>query len=384
MSGRRRVSGRTRSGRTVPSRSIPRELTLWFRDNVPDVSRIQRTGPTTFRNPLTDRQNIIPSAENLPSFLRRQQRTLTARKAKEDAVRIVSIMRPLNWAPHDALDDHGMDRYCVDAMWGNHYKAYQLRFDISSQIDFCLNASVVDPFFALLKEAMVYVQQLAESVSCGSLEGSEALKFYMSMDTITKCERDGWGERSYTTKGSKRSSIITRTDQMHERLLECWTEIQRKMAEADQHEYPKDVAIDSIALNVAKYNPITGSEYFAMGWTKNKGVLNLKNKDNKCFLWCTLAVLHPASVHPDRVSNYKPYENELVTGDLEYPISPDDVQKLERLNSDIVWSLYVREWPKHEQEYIIRSYKVASLEDAKNKRHVQLLWFLPALHPSPR
>ena len=174
------------------------------------------------------------------------------------------------------------------------------------------------------------------------------------MDTITKCERDGWGERSYTTKGSKRSSIITRTDQMHERLLECWTEIQRKMAEADQHEYPKDVAIDSITLNVAKYNPITGSEYFAMRWTKNKGVLNIKNKDNKCFLWCTLAVLHPASAHPDRVSNYKPYENELVTGDLEYPISPDDVQKLERLNSDIVWSLYVREWAKREQEYIIR------------------------------
>ena len=145
------------------------------------------------------------------------------------------------------------------------------------------------------------------------------------------------------------------------------------MAEADQHEYPRDVAIDSITLNVAKYNPITGNEYIAMGWTKNKGVLNIKNKDNKCFLWCTLAVLHPASVHPDRVSNYKPYENELVTGDLEYPISPDDVQKLERLNPDIVWSLYVREWAKREQEYIIRPYKVASLEDAKNKRHVQLL-----------
>ena len=88
-------------------------------------------------------------------------------------------MRPLNWAPHDALDDHGVDRYCVDAMWANHYKAYQLRFDISSQIDFCLNSSVVDPFFALLKETMVYVQQLAESVFCGSLEGSEALKFYI-------------------------------------------------------------------------------------------------------------------------------------------------------------------------------------------------------------
>ena len=123
MSGRRRVAGRTRSGRTAPSRPIPRKLTLWYRDNVPDISRIQRTGPATFRNPLTDIQNIIPSAKNLPSFLRRQQRTLTARKAKEDAVRLVSIMRPLNWAPHDALDDHGVDRYCVDAMWGNHYKA---------------------------------------------------------------------------------------------------------------------------------------------------------------------------------------------------------------------------------------------------------------------
>ena len=40
---------------------------------------------------------------------------------------------------------------------------------------------------------------------------------------------------------------------------------------------------------------------------------NIQNNDKKCFLWSTLASLHPVQLrnHPTRVSKYQEYEHEL-------------------------------------------------------------------------
>ena len=38
-------------------------------------------------------------------------------------------------------------------------------------------------------------------------------------------------------------------------------------------------------------------------------IVNVKNSDQKCFLWSVLAHLHPVSNHRDRVSNYEAYRN---------------------------------------------------------------------------
>ena len=47
-------------------------------------------------------------------------------------------------------------------------------------------------------------------------------------------------------------------------------------------------------------------------FAKNKkGCFNIENTDNKCFLWSILTYLHPSDDrHVDRLSKYKPYENE--------------------------------------------------------------------------
>ena len=36
-----------------------------------------------------------------------------------------------------------------------------------------------------------------------------------------------------------------------------------------------------------------------------KAVVNIQNKDNKCFLWSVLAHLHPPHWNPERVKHYK-------------------------------------------------------------------------------
>jgi len=63
-----------------------------------------------------------------------------------------------------------------------------------------------------------------------------------------------------------------------------------------------------------KYEPLAGSGYIEIPrWVKNsKSCVNIKNDDDKCFLWCHLRHRHPSAINqPNRISDLKPYENEL-------------------------------------------------------------------------
>jgi hypothetical protein len=62
-------------------------------------------------------------------------------------------------------------------------------------------------------------------------------------------------------------------------------------------------------------------------------IVNVKNQDQKCFLWSILAALHPNYENPSLVTNYQPFENTLDMGDIQYPVKLDKVAKFEKQNS---------------------------------------------------
>ena len=52
--------------------------------------------------------------------------------------------------------------------------------------------------------------------------------------------------------------------------------------------------IKEIYINVANYEPLSGSSYIPLPKVPNnsmKGLVNLKNKDHKCFMWCHVRLL---------------------------------------------------------------------------------------------
>src|SRR5947207_883428 len=74
------------------------------------------------------------------------------------------------------------------------------------------------------------------------------------------------------------------------------------------------VAVTGVFIEVIKYMPPTASGYIPLPKgmpTRQNGVINIQNNDEKCFMWSVLAQLYPASHHQERVSHYKQYENEL-------------------------------------------------------------------------
>ena len=62
--------------------------------------------------------------------------------------------------------------------------------------------------------------------------------------------------------------------------------------------------IDSHYINVTTYKPLHGSSYIELPTelrNPKKGLINIKNKDDKCFRWCHIRHLNPQTEHPERI-----------------------------------------------------------------------------------
>ena len=52
--------------------------------------------------------------------------------------------------------------------------------------------------------------------------------------------------------------------------------------------------IEGLYINVADYEPLLGGSYIPLPKVLNnsmKGLINLKNKDHKCFMWCHVRLI---------------------------------------------------------------------------------------------
>ncbi|CAH3189413.1 unnamed protein product, partial [Porites evermanni] len=75
-------------------------------------------------------------------------------------------------------------------------------------------------------------------------------------------------------------------------------------------------------IHTVEYNPNKGSSYIDLpSWIKNKkAIVNIKNKDDKCFLWCILRYLHPRDRDEERINDLKKYEFSLNTKGITFPM----------------------------------------------------------------
>jgi len=95
------------------------------------------------------------------------------------------------------------------------------------------------------------------------------------------------------------------------------------------------------------YEPLAGAEYIEIPrWVKNsKSCVNIKNDDDKCFLWCHLRHHHPSSNNnPNRISDFMPYENDLNISMLTFPVSdPRQIKKFDLANNTSILVLYIQD-----------------------------------------
>ena len=90
-------------------------------------------------------------------------------------------------------------------------------------------------------------------------------------------------------------------------------------------------------MNISIYSPLIGNTYIELSdKLKNplKGLINIKNNDNKCFLWCHIRLLNSLKIHPERITNVdKNMISDLDYERIKFPVSKKDYCKIERQNN---------------------------------------------------
>ena len=137
---------------------------------------------------------------------------------------------------------------------------------------------------------------------------------------------------------NSRTLTNTKSDDVDELIQEAYDVIE------DNVETYQDIGsgwyfkeVDKLEIHTTEYNPTKGSSYISLpDWISNKkAIVNIQNKDEKCFLWCILRYLNPKERDEERVKDLKNYELSLNTKGITFPMSLKDIAKFEKLNPEL-------------------------------------------------
>ena len=141
--------------------------------------------------------------------------------------------------------------------------------------------------------------------------------------------------KSYFTSGTYINIISTDVDKLIKICIDGIEGGIENYQETGSAWYFKEV--EKLEIHTVEYNPTKGSSYIPLpDWVSNKkAIVNIENKDEKCFLWCVLRHLHPRDRDEQRLTGLKKYEFSLNTEGITFPMKLKDITKFEKLNPSI-------------------------------------------------
>ena len=95
--------------------------------------------------------------------------------------------------------------------------------------------------------------------------------------------------------------------------------------------------VKRLEIHIVEYKPMRGGSYIPLPEfiTKKKSIINIQNKDNKCFLWSILRYLHPVQMNEVRLTDLRDYKNDLNFKQTNFPVKVKDITKFENNNPDL-------------------------------------------------
>ncbi|GFW95212.1 c2H2-type domain-containing protein [Trichonephila clavipes] len=170
------------------------------------------------------------------------------------------------------------------------------------------------------------------------LEEKKAIKWYAVVQaTLTRTTQEN--DVEYITPYFRSNCLVELMENtIAEHLESAFKKIQNSFEEFTQR--GSGWTLDKILkleLNIAKYQPLCPSSYIPLPkkLADKKAILNIKNEDQKCFVWCLLA--HKLKIDRNYKANsihhYIPHESKIKLGNVKCPVPLTSISTLEKLNN---------------------------------------------------
>ena len=115
------------------------------------------------------------------------------------------------------------------------------------------------------------------------------------------------------------------------------------------------IEVISLVLHTTRWEPIYGSSYIPLDpyIANKKAIINMKNEDDKCFMWCVLRALYPKNDHPERIDKDLKSKQDIINmKGICYPVSLKAIDHFEDLNPNI--SISVLGYNKEDRVFPLR------------------------------
>ena len=118
-----------------------------------------------------------------------------------------------------------------------------------------------------------------------------------------------------------------------------------------------------LVLHTTRWETVNAGSYIELpqALKNRKAIINMKNQDDKCFMWCVLRALNPKDNHPERIDNdLKSKVDTLNMEGIQYPVSFRGIDRFEHLNPEI--SITVLGYNEEEKVYPLKISKYTGCE----------------------
>ena len=171
---------------------------------------------------------------------------------------------------------------------------------------------------------------------------------------------------------SNGKKTITEATDPYEVYHEMKNEIEEKIQQVQNAEGSGwvFVRVVNLTLHIDIWDPVKGSSYIDLPkeLKNKKAIINMKNEDNKCFLWCVLRALNPKDRDAERID--KDLKSKVDTLNMEgitYPVDFKDINRFEKQNPNI--SISVLGYSKDERVYPLRISKYTKCKKKDEREH---------------
>ena len=152
---------------------------------------------------------------------------------------------------------------------------------------------------------------------------------------------------------------------LNEAMQKMYASLEKYMREGSGWYVKKVIKLE---IHTVIYKPLSGSMRIALptSLALSGSLLNIQNSDDRCFLYCVLASLHPAALDPENVEHYRPYEHEVNMSGIIYPVTLSQISKVENQNEEISINVFT-----YEDKTIV---PLRITKHRNRLHHVNVLW----------